>query len=177
MKATTDWKKHLPSSLRGALEPRDLVLAVCGGILLWAPLAYGSVNPWAYVSLGLALAILSTILLARVGLAPFFARDSLGTLPRPPLWGLVLAAALLVLFQLVPLPQGVVGWLSPQAVQIRSLGNAYGLGPLSKAQAKKNFPAAVFPRPRPRHHLGFERGVSDDSPGGDSGDHRQEGGL
>ena len=76
MKATTDWKKHLPSSLRGALEPRDLVLAVCGGILLWAPLAYGSVHPWAYVSLGLALAILSTILLARVGLAPFFARDS-----------------------------------------------------------------------------------------------------
>ena len=83
MKATTDWKKHLPSSLRGALEPRDLVLAVCGGILLWAPLAYGSVHPWAYVSLGLALAILSTILLARVGLAPFFAGDSLWY-PAPP---------------------------------------------------------------------------------------------
>jgi len=153
VKATTDWKKHLPSSLRGALEPRDLVLAVCGGILLWAPLAYGSVHPWAYVSLGLALAILSTILLARVGLAPFFARDSLGTLPRPPLWGLVLAAALLVLFQLVPLPQGVVGWLSPQAIQIRSLGNAYGLGPLIPLSLNSNatiretlllWPAAVL---------------------------------
>jgi hypothetical protein len=44
-----------------ALEFRDLALAVCGGVLVLAPLAYGAVHPWAYISLGLILACLSVI--------------------------------------------------------------------------------------------------------------------
>jgi O-antigen ligase len=112
-----------------ALGLRYLALAVCGGVLVFAPLAYGAVHPWAYASLCLILACLSVIFLLAVSWAAVSGDDLIGALPRPPLWGLVLAAGLLALFQLVSLPQTVVGWLSPGAVQIRSLGNAYGLGP------------------------------------------------
>ena len=83
------------------------------GVLLFAPLAYGAVHPWAYATAGLTLAFLSLILLIGVSLTSLFARDASLTLPRPPLWGVVLAASLLVLFQLIPLPAGVVSWLSP----------------------------------------------------------------
>jgi hypothetical protein len=115
-----------------------MVLAVCSGVLVFAPLAYGAVHPWAYASQGLILACLSIILLLAVSWASVSGHDFLGVLPRPPLWGLVLAAGLLVLFQLVYLPQNVVGWLSPRAVQIRSLGNGYGLGPLIPLSLNSN---------------------------------------
>jgi O-antigen ligase len=107
---------------------RHMALAVCGGVLVFAPLAYGAVHPWAYASLGLILSCLSIILLLAVSWSAISGYDLLGVLPRPPVWGLVLAAMLLVLLQLIYLPQEVVGWLSPRAVQIRSLGNGYGLG-------------------------------------------------
>ena len=81
---------------------------------------------------------LSILLLLRLALAPAFAAGFPATLPRPPLWGLVLAAALLVLFQLVPLPQGLASWLSPWAGQIRSWGNGYGLRPLIPLSLNSN---------------------------------------
>jgi hypothetical protein len=130
VEAATDWNRPFLFSLPTALGPRDLVLAICGAVLVFAPLAYGAVHPWAYATLGLILALLSIILLLGMALASLFAWDSPGLLPRPPLWGLVLAAALLVLFQLAPLPQEAAGWLSPRALEIRSLGNGFGLGPL-----------------------------------------------
>jgi O-antigen ligase len=138
MKAMTDRKIPLLFYLGTAVGLRDLVLAICGGVLLVAPLAYGAVHPWAYVSLGLTLALLSIMLLMGVVLASFLALDAPGALPRPPLWGLVLAAALLVLLQLAPLPLEVVGRLSPKAIQIRSLGNGYGLGPLVPLSLNSN---------------------------------------
>jgi O-antigen ligase len=106
--------------------------------MLLAPLLYGAVHPWAYVSLGLTLATLSIILLLGLVLVRRFPAILPAALPRPPLWGLVLAAGLLVLFQLAPLPQDIVGWLSPRAVAIRSLGNGYGLGPLIPLSLNSN---------------------------------------
>ena len=97
MKTAADLRPRLHSLLNSGLGPRDLVLALCGASLVLAPLAYGAVHPWAYVSLGLGLAALSILLLLRLALAPAFAAGFPATLPRPPLWGLVLAAALLVL--------------------------------------------------------------------------------
>jgi hypothetical protein len=121
-----------------ALGFRDMVLAACGGVLVFAPLAYGGVHPWAYASLGLILACLSIILLLAVSWASISGYDVLGVLPRPPLWGLVLAAGLLVLLQLIYLPQNAVAWLSPRAIQIRSLGNGYGLGPFMPLSLNSN---------------------------------------
>ena len=96
------------------------------------------VHPWAYVSLGLGLAGLSIVLLISLALAPHLTAGFPATLPRPPLWGLVLAAWLLVLFQLVPLPRGLAGWLSPWACQIRSWGNGYGLHPVIPLSLNSN---------------------------------------
>jgi O-antigen ligase len=138
MKAAANWKEHPQFSLYKAVGPRHLVLAGCGGVLIFAPLAYGAVHPWAYATAGLTLSFLSLILLMGVALASIFARNASLTLPRPPLWGVVLAASLLVLFQLIPLPSEVVGWLSPRAIQIRSLGNGYGLGPLIPLSLNSN---------------------------------------
>jgi O-antigen ligase len=138
VKAATGRKNPPAFSRPKALGPRDLALSACGGVLAAAPLAYGAVHPWAYASLGLILALLSIVLLTWLALASRLSGDSPLTLPRPPLWGLVLAAALLVLLQLLPLPQGVVGWLSPRAVQIRALGNGYGLGPLIPLSLNSN---------------------------------------
>jgi hypothetical protein len=50
----------------------------------------------------------------------------------------VLTAGLLVLFQLIYLPQHVLGLLSPRAAQIRSLGNGYGLGPFLPLSLNSN---------------------------------------
>jgi hypothetical protein len=130
----TRWLLDWPLALRF----RHMVLAVCGGVLVFAPLAYGAVHPWAYVSLGLILSCLSIILLLAVSWSAVSGYDFLGVLPRLPLWGLVLAAGLLVLLQLIYLPQNIVGWLSPRAVQIRSLGNGYGLGPFIPLSLNSN---------------------------------------
>ena len=138
MKTAADLRPRLHSLLNSGLGLRNLVLALCGASLVFAPLAYGAVHPWAYVSLGLSLAGLSILLLLSLALAPQLAAELSATLPRPPLWGLVLAAALLVLLQLVPLPQGLVSWLSPWAGQIRSWGNGYGLRPLIPLSLNSN---------------------------------------
>ena len=138
MKTAADLRPRLHSLLNSGLGLRNLVLALCGASLVFAPLAYGAVHPWAYVSLGLSLAGLSILLLLSLALAPQLAAELPATLPRPPLWGLVLAAALLVLLQLVPLPQGLVSWLSPWAGQIRSWGNGYGLRPLIPLSLNSN---------------------------------------
>jgi O-antigen ligase len=134
----TNRRKSPFSALPVAIGSRDLVVALCGLVMLLAPLLYGAVHVWAYVSLGLTLAALSIILLMGLVLGWGFPAILPAALPRPPLWGLVLAAGLLVLLQLAPLPQGLVGWLSPRAVEIRSLGNGYGLAPLIPLSLNSN---------------------------------------
>lgn len=106
---------------------RHLLLAGCGVLLVFAPLAFGSVHTWAYYPLGLATAGLSILALAW-GLFLWYASPT-GSMawPRPPIWGAVLGFGLLVLWQVTPLPQGLAGLISPVALQIRSLGNGYGL--------------------------------------------------
>ncbi len=138
MKVAADLRKRWQFPWPRAVGLRDLGLVICGGVLVLAPLAYGAVHPWAYAMAGLTLSLLSIILLAGIALVAIFAWDPSLTLPRPPLWGLVLAAVLLVLGQLIPLPQEVVGWLSPRALQIRSLGNGYGLAPLMPLSMNSN---------------------------------------
>lgn len=129
MKINTPLRKYLKLPWPNAVGLRNLTLLVCGGVLVFAPLAYGAVHPWAYTSLGLILSCLSVVLLLAVAIASLTAKQAF-ILPRPPFWGLVLAAMLLVLLQLTPLPLQIVEWLSPGAVRIRALGNGYGLAPL-----------------------------------------------
>ena len=42
---------------------RGIIVWISGAILVFAPLAYGAVHPWAYYSIGLTIAITSLIML------------------------------------------------------------------------------------------------------------------
>ncbi len=104
-----------------------LILGAGSGALIYAALAYGGVHTWAHYPLSLWLAGLSLILLARgVQLAQAGA-GARTLLPRPPLWLGLTAAVIFVFLQLTPLPQGLVGLVSPTALEIRALGTGSGL--------------------------------------------------
>jgi len=105
---------------------RRLILAVSGGVLIFAPLAYGGVHPWAYYSIGLLVTFLSLTLLV-VGFYEIAAKPRTRIWPYPPLWWLGAGLILLVSIQVFPWPQGLVKWLSPHAWEIRALGNGFGL--------------------------------------------------
>lgn len=132
---------------------RSLLLAVSGGLLIFAPLAYGAVHTWAYFTVALVAGGLAVVLVA-TALYWLWARPEKQLfLPRPPLWGATLAGLILVLIQVVPAPQALVGWISPMALKIRSLGNGYGLAaffPLSlnpyatMLESLKMWPAVVL---------------------------------
>lgn len=105
-----------------------MIIWVCGGILVFAPLAFGAVHPWAYFTVGLVVAALSLVLLGR-GLWDLWGRP--GGVPRPwpapPLGWVFALLGLLLLCQTLPWPQGLVGRLSPMALELRSWGSGAAL--------------------------------------------------
>jgi O-antigen ligase len=105
-----------------------LVVAVCGAIMIFAPLAYGAVHPWAYFSIGLALSVLSLGVLVNCLYKIWATPAENLILPYPILWWLGFGLVVLAATQLLPWPQEIVRWLSPTALEIRSLGNGYALG-------------------------------------------------
>jgi len=145
--------KEIISSRSAALWGRRLILGVSGGLLVWAPLAYGAVIPRVYFPLGLAVTGLSLGLLT-AGLYEAGARPGAARfLPYPPLWWLAVGLGLLVLVQVLPWPQGVAAWLSPGGWKVRALGEGLGLAaylPLSLnpyltlQQCMKLWPALVL---------------------------------
>jgi putative inorganic carbon (hco3(-)) transporter len=106
---------------------RRLTIGGIGGVLIFAPLAYGAVHPWAYFTIGLVVSALSLSVLA----AAFYDLRTKASphrpLPYPVLWWVGAGFALLILLQTVSWPQGLVNWLSPSAWQVRALGNGFGL--------------------------------------------------
>ena len=107
---------------------RRLIIAVSGGVLIFAPLAYGAVHPWAYYATGLLLTLLSLALTITELYVIWGNPATVQVLPYPPLWWLGLGLVLLVLIQILPWPQGAVKWLSPRAWEIRAMGNGLGMG-------------------------------------------------
>jgi hypothetical protein len=132
---------------------RRIILGISGAMLIFAPLAYGAVHPWAYFSLGLIATATSLSLLAYL-LYKICARPQATlAIPYPPLWWLAVGLLLLVMSQVCAWPQGLMASLSPRALDIRALGSSYGLAawlPLSLnphatlLEALKLFPAVVF---------------------------------
>jgi O-antigen ligase len=96
--------------------------------LIFAPLAYGAVHPWAYYAVGLVAAFISLALLAWLFIKILLRPDESRSLPFPPLWWLTAGLVILLIIQVMPWPAGLVTHLSPQAREIRALGNGFGLG-------------------------------------------------
>jgi putative inorganic carbon (HCO3(-)) transporter len=161
LKASNQTNLSSASTLRPGICPlektsswgRRLVIAMSGGVLIFAPLAYGAVHPWAYYSVGLLLTLLS-LALTITELYELWSKPSTArVLPYPPLWWLGLGLVLLVLIQTLPWPQGAVQWLSPRAWEIRSMGHGFGMAgylPLSlnpystRLEGLKLWPALVL---------------------------------
>jgi O-antigen ligase len=131
---------------------RGCVLGGVAALLIFAPLAYGAVHPWAYYPVALAAAGLSLMLLVQGLITLRRAPAAAHTWPQPPLWWAGLGLAALILLQTIPLPQGLVQALSPTAIQLRALGNGDALAawlPLSLnpyatgLEALKLWPAVV----------------------------------
>jgi O-antigen ligase len=106
---------------------RNLILVACGGLLIFAPLAYGAVHPWAYYLLGLIVTLLSLALLGAELYEISREKTVELILPYPPLWWLGVGLVLLVVTQIIFFPQGWVKWLSPHAWKIRALGDGFAL--------------------------------------------------
>jgi tetratricopeptide (TPR) repeat protein len=106
---------------------RYLAAGTCAGSMLYAVLAYGGAHTWSYLPLSLFLATLSLGLLASGCYITYKGLSPALVLPRPPFGALVFLGVLFVLIQIMPLPRWLVGLISPGAVQIRALGNGYGL--------------------------------------------------
>jgi len=104
-----------------------LVLGGVGLVLVFAPLAYASVHPWAYFTVDLVVACLSLVIMARWLYQLWIRPQNEVVIPYPPLWWLALGMGFLVIVQVIPWPRGVVSWLSPGAITIRTLGNGYAL--------------------------------------------------
>lgn len=120
---------RVPGLDRLATRGRQVSLACIGVLLVLAPLAYGAAHNWAYFTIGLAVAFLS---LGVAGLAWYYLLTTpadLENFPGPPLWWLGVGLALLLSIQLIPWPQALVRWLSPEADEIRALGAGAGLAP------------------------------------------------
>jgi tetratricopeptide (TPR) repeat protein len=106
---------------------RDLIVWISGAILGFAPLAYGAVHPWAYYSIGLTIAVTSLIMLGWLLYRTCVRPQELLLIPYPPLWWLAMGLVILTALQVYTWPQGLVARLSPQAWEIRALGNGLGL--------------------------------------------------
>jgi len=91
---------------------RTLDLLIRGGLLgivVLAPLPFGSVEPWAYSALELGVAAVALIFLYRLFLFPVTTQADFSSLLLP-------AAAFLLLMglQIAPLPQGILRLISPK---------------------------------------------------------------
>ncbi len=106
---------------------RRLVMGVSGAVLVFAPLAYGAVHPWAYFPVGLAVAAVSIALLVSLLYKLWAVPQETLSIPYPPLWWLAGGLLIVTFVQVMPWPQAVVAHLSPRAWEIRSLGNGFGL--------------------------------------------------
>jgi O-antigen ligase len=128
-------------------------MAISGAILIFAPLAYGAVHPWAYFSLGLITTLTSLTLLIFLLYQICANPHETLIIPYPPLWWLAIGLVILTIMQIYPWPQGWVARISPKAFEIRALGNGYGMAdylPLSLnpyatvLEGLKLWPALVF---------------------------------
>jgi O-antigen ligase len=106
---------------------RYLVIGVSGGLLIFAPLAFGAVHPWAYFPIALILSIVSLGTLTFGLYLTWTGPGKERFLPYPPIWWCAAGLGALILVQLTPWAQGLVRWLSPSAWEIRALGNGFGL--------------------------------------------------
>ena len=113
----------------GAAGARRLILALGGGILVFAPLAYGAVHPCAYFTVALVVAAAGLILLAGALLRLPAASGASFPVASPPGWWLGVGLILLTLIQLAPWPQSLVGRLAPAALSLRGLGAGFGMAP------------------------------------------------
>lgn len=125
--ASTSLLSPAEFSIQEASRSRHLIFGGVGTILVFAPLAYAAVHPWAYFTAGLIVAVLSLAIMANWLYLLWIHPQGELVVPYPPMWWLPLGLGLIVLFQVIPWPQGVVRWLSPSALAIRALGNGYGL--------------------------------------------------
>jgi len=132
---------------------RRIIMAISGAILIFAPLAYGAVHPWAYFSLGLLTTLTSLTLLIFLLYQICANPHETLIIPYPPLWWLAIGLVILTIIQIYPWPQGWVARISPKAFEIRALGNGYGMAdylPLSLnpyatlLEGLKLWPALVF---------------------------------
>ncbi|MHB9074085.1 MAG: O-antigen ligase family protein [Desulfobaccales bacterium] len=139
--------------IQEASTSRHLILGGAGIILVFAPLAYAAVHPWAYFAVGLIVAVLSLVIMANWLYLLWIRPHGEVVVPYPPMWWLALGLGLVVLLQVIPWPQRVVGWLSPSAIAIRALGNGYALAdfiPISLnpyatiLESLKEWPAVVL---------------------------------
>ena len=109
---------------------RRIIIGVSGGILIFAPLAYGAVHPWAYFSIGMITTLTSLTLLIFLLYQIYANPHKAMIIPYPPLWWLAIGLIILATIQIHSWPQDLVARLSPKALAIRSLGNFYGLAAL-----------------------------------------------
>jgi O-antigen ligase len=132
---------------------RRIIIGVSGGILIFAPLAYGAVHPWAYFSIGLLTTLTSLTLLILLFYQIYANPHGALTIPYPPLWWVAIGLVIIVTIQIHSWPQSLVARLSPIALVIRTLGNGYGLAPLlpfslnpyaTLLEGLKLWPALIF---------------------------------
>lgn len=94
-------------------------LIVSGGLLvllLWAPFAFGSVHPWAYMALESAIYLLVAVALAKIIYQRRWPASATGAVRR---LALPLGSFLgLVAIQLLPLPPALLDFLSPATYQL-----------------------------------------------------------
>jgi O-antigen ligase len=151
--ASTSLLSPTEFSIQEASKSRQLILGGVGASLVFAPLAYAAVHPWAYFTVGLIVAVLSLVIMTNRLYQLWICPHGEVVVPYPPMWWLALGLGLIALIQVIPLPQGVVRWLSPSALAIRALGNGYGLAdfiPISLnpyatiLESLKEWPAVVL---------------------------------
>src|SRR3989339_1887276 len=94
--ATTGKVKPLE---RSSSWGRNLIVWISGAILVFAPLAYGAVHPWAYFAIGLTITVTSLIMLGWLLYRACVKPQELLTIPYPPLWWLALGLVILTAIQ------------------------------------------------------------------------------
>lgn len=86
------------------------------GLILLAPLRFGSVTPGALLALTLAICLLAALALRMPSSEPGW----LSPPARAALWVYIALVGIAAL-QLLPVPSGIAGWLAPEALRLRQL--------------------------------------------------------
>jgi len=112
------------------------------GLILFTPIAFGSMELWAFSLMELGILLIMILWAIQTGIVRFSASEepvhsALGT--RHSALPMILFALflLLILFQLLPLPSGILKILSPKTFAIRSA--------LSLEPSASSFPLSFFP--------------------------------